>query len=576
MWRNRFTTAHWIAAFFLFAIPLTAQEASFLPSAPSANTVGSTMKESPAEWRKTLPGEVSSDEAARFQLLGLNDIRPAIIDSANYDNFGTTSSQGVNSIDSGSGIVTKYSFDDPNVASGHSSLILPSANDASAASHGVVRQVTPPQPDTRIRWRVANQESLLSIGIMHTFNLWTEAGTRDALNGPWLDDYVQSVAELRGWSDSDRFMAPYVGHPIQGSVFGFILRRNDPKYRTVQWGDGRDYYISLLRSMAYSAAWHTEWKIGPASEASIGNVMLHASPGFITLVDTPTLGALTMIAEDVADRYVIIGLENRTANRALIMLARSFLNPGRSFANMMAFKVPWERDTRIGIMRENYLLRKELVEDYKHGSGEKPFEFVRRPPDERDPEDYPKEAPIELAAYPYYEKFSDGHNCIGGGGSGAMRVNPGLQIVSEVNGCLIMGMPAYNDSADSLFYGSGIRWTPLADHRLSPFVEVLFGGRKVTYEVDNAALHDLFKEEWNDGNGTLPHYPKRSDWSTEVSQNGPSISTGGGLDVVVKRPFTFRLINVQYTHSWMQDVEMIHPQSGIRITTEAVLRIGTW
>jgi len=148
--------------------------------------------------------------------------------------------------------------------------------------------------------------------------------------------------------------------------------------------------------MAYSAVWHTEWKIGPASEASIGNVMLHASPGFITLADTPTLGVLTMLAEDAADRYLIIGLENRTANRALIMLARSFLNPGRSFANVMAFKVPWERDTRIGIMRENHVLREELIADYKHGSGEKPFEFVRRPPDTSGPETYPKEAPIEI------------------------------------------------------------------------------------------------------------------------------------------------------------------------------------
>ena len=576
MWRNRFTTAHGIAAFFLFLIPLSAQEASSLPQAPSASVVGSTLTKSPTEWRKTPSGEVTPDEAARLQLLGVNPVNPAINDSANYDNLGTTPSRMVDFVDQTSGIVTKYSFDDPNVASGHSSSSLSSANDASAASNGAIRHDTPPQPDTRIRWRVANQESLLSIGIMHTFNLWTEAGTRDALYGPWLDDYLHSVAELRGWSDSDRFMAPYVGHPIQGSVFGFILRRNDPEYRTVQFGDGRDYYISLLRSMAYSAVWHTEWKIGPASEASVGNVMLHASPGFITLADTPTLGALTMLAEDAADRYLIIGLENRTANRALIMLARSFLNPGRSFANVMAFRVPWERDTRIGIMRENYQLRKELVADYKHGTGEKPFEFVRRPPATRDPDDYPKAAPIELAAYPNYERFSDGHNCIGGGGSGAARVNPGLQIVAEVNGCLVMGMPAYNDSADSLFYGSGFRWTPLADHRLSPFVEVLFGGRKVTYEVDNAALHALLKEEWNNGNGTLPHYPKRSDWSTEVSENGPSISSGGGLDVVVKRPFTFRLINVQYTHSWMQDVEMIHPQSGIRITTEAVLRIGTW
>lgn len=125
---------------------------------------------------------------------------------------------------------------------------------------------------------------------MQAFNLGTEAGTRDALNGHWFDDYLDSVSELRGWSDSDKFMAPYVGHTIQGDIHGFTERQNDPKYRKVQFGDGRDYYISLLRSLAYSAVWHTQWKIGPISEASIGNVMLHASPGFITLTDTPTLG----------------------------------------------------------------------------------------------------------------------------------------------------------------------------------------------------------------------------------------------------------------------------------------------
>src|SRR5271157_663225 len=84
-------------------------------------------------------------------------------------------------------------------------------------------------------------------------------------------------------------------------IFGYILRQNDPKYRDVQWGDGRDYFMSLLRSMAFSAVWHTQWKIGVASEDSIGNVMLHASPGFITLVDTPTLGTVTMIGEDALD-----------------------------------------------------------------------------------------------------------------------------------------------------------------------------------------------------------------------------------------------------------------------------------
>jgi hypothetical protein len=436
----------------------------------------------------------------------------------------------------------------------------------------------PPVPNTKVRWGPANAEALLSTGIMHTFNLWTEAGTRDALYGPWAKDWLSSVGELRGWSDSDQFMAPYVGHSIQGSIFGFILRQNDPKYQDVQWGDGRDYFMSLLRSMAFSAVWHTQWKIGVASEDSIGNVMLHASPGFITLVDTPTLGTITMIGEDALDRYLIMGLENRTANRPLIALTRCFLNPGRSFANLMAFRVPWHRDTRMGIVGQNFIVRKELLADYRAGIGPKPFEFVRRPNDSSDTDPnhvYPKAAPIELAAYPNYERFS-GRNCIGGGGSGAMRFSPTLQLVAEVDGCLVMGFSHYTQSADSLFYGAGPRWTPLASRRVSPFAEVLFGGRKVTYEVDNPTLENSLLNAWNDGNGTLPHYPKRSDWSTEVSSNGPSLGAGGGVDVVVTRPFTWRLVNVQYTHSWMGGVDNIHPDNGIRITTEAVLRIGTW
>ena len=211
-------------------------------------------------------------------------------------------------------------------------------------------QKTSKDSSSHFRWMPAIGESLLYTGIMHSFDLASQAGTRDSLNGHWFQQYAHSVSELRGWSDSDAFMAPYVGHPLEGSIFGFIERQNDPRYRFVQWGDGREYWVSLLRSMAYSAVWHTQWKIGPASEASIANVMLHASPGFICLVDTPTLGFVVMLAEDAADRYLIMGLENRTTNRPLIILARSFLSPGRTFANMMAFRLPWARETRIGLL----------------------------------------------------------------------------------------------------------------------------------------------------------------------------------------------------------------------------------
>jgi len=45
---------------------------------------------------------------------------------------------------------------------------------------------------------------------------------------------------------------------------------------------------------------------------------------------------------------------------------------------------------------------------------------------------------------------------------------------------------------------------------------------------------------------------------------------------VVTRPFAWRIVNVEYTHSWMNDVGPIHPQEGLKISTQAVVRIGTW
>ena len=463
-------------------------------------------------------------------------------------------------------------------------VILP--KDASSKSsfnstNGIAPVYSKPHSESnqRFRWGPAIGESLLYTGIMHTFDLGFQAGTRDALNGHWFQHYMQSVSELRGWSDSDTFMAPYVGHPIEGSIFGFIERQNDPKYRFVQWGDGREYWVSLLRSMAYGAVWHTQWKIGPVSEASIANVMLHASPGFITLVDTPTLGFCTMLAEDAADRYLIMGLENRTSNRPIIILARSFLNPGRTFANLMAFRAPWARDTRIGLFGANYEIRKQLLDDYKNGGGEKAFPYVKKawlPAGVEFKHTYPKEAPIELNAFPYYESFLGGGSCLGGGGSGSARVNPKFQVLAEISGCLIKNMPESNYSADSLFYGGGFRWTPRAASRFSPFAQLLFGGRKVTMEILDVALRDKLLNEWNDGSGTLAHYPKRSDYSVEYSENGPSIAIGGGFDVVVTHPFAWRILNVEYTHSWMGDVGQIHPQQGLKISTQAVVRIGTW
>ena len=139
-----------------------------------------------------------------------------------------------------------------------------------------------------------------------------------------------------------------------------------------------------------------------------------------------------------------------------------------------------------------------------------------------------------------------------------------------------MHMPYSNYSADSLFYGGGLRWTPRAARRFSPYAQMMFGGRKVTMEIMNSQLRQQLLQERNDGQGSLGHYPKRSDYSFETAQNGPSIPAGGGFDLVITRPFAWRILNIEYTHSWMNDVGQIRPQEGLKIPTQAVVRIGTW
>lgn len=269
--------------------------------------------------------------------------------------------------------------------------------------------------------------------------------------------------------------------------------------------------------------------------------------------------------------------ENTTTNRLAIVFVRSFLNPGRTVSNLMAFRSPWTRENRLGMSASDKELRNQLIHEYRMEGGPKPFvyskpvrsnvEFVRT---------FPKEAPIELQAFPYFEGFLGGGVCVGGGGNGAARVNPQWQIVAEVSGCLVRNMPASNQSGDSLFYAVGPRWTPRADQKISPFAQLLIGGRRVTHEIDNTALRAELLKEWNDGSGTLPHYPTRFDWSVEHQKNGFSLAAGSGVDVVVTRAFAWRVVNVEYTHTWIGDVDMIKAQDGIRVTTGAVLRIGTW
>ena len=68
--------------------------------------------------------------------------------------------------------------------------------------------------------------------------------------------------------------------------------------------------------------------------------------GYVDLVVTPTIGTAWLVGEDAVDRYLIRKIEAKTRNQVVRAIVRTFLNPSRSFANLMRFKPTWYRDNR--------------------------------------------------------------------------------------------------------------------------------------------------------------------------------------------------------------------------------------
>lgn len=224
------------------------------------------------------------------------------------------------------------------------------AYDADATA--LVRPAPKPPPSQKFHWAPALRQSLLLLGIEHGFRLGTQRFTRkNTVEGPFFRDWSASVrGTLSQWDDHDSFWGNYVGHPIQGAVASYIQIQNDPRGIHQEFGSSSEYWKSRMRATAWSAVFSTQFELGPISEATIGNVgKRKGAGGAQDLVVTPMAGLGWTVAEDMVDRYVIRGLEQKSQNRSLRAFARSALNPSRSFANLLRRKAPWHRDTREGV-----------------------------------------------------------------------------------------------------------------------------------------------------------------------------------------------------------------------------------
>src|SRR5262249_26359724 len=149
-----------------------------------------------------------------------------------------------------------------------------SLTDASTRSSSTNGEIEPSQPTTLpeggVQWKKLMKGSLLYLGIMHSFRLATEQGTREGLGNSLVGGYFQALGAMHGWSDGDSYYENYLGHPIQGAVSGYMWAHNDLKYRSVQFGGSRDYWMSRLRAYAFAWAFSEQFEIGPISEASVG------------------------------------------------------------------------------------------------------------------------------------------------------------------------------------------------------------------------------------------------------------------------------------------------------------------
>lgn len=443
-------------------------------------------------------------------------------------------------------------------------LIEPSWTTGSAVRPSELRR-------EKINWSGLMQQSFLFLGIQQGFRLYTEEETRKRASGPFFQDYVASVSNLHGWSDGDEFYVNYVGHPMEGAVAGNIFAQNDvARYRFVQFGRNRDYWMSRVRGVAFSYLYSLQFEIGPVSEASIGNIQSHPPEvGFVDHVVTPIAGLGWMIGEDALDRYVIARIEKRVHNRYAKVLVRGWLNPARSFANMMAFKVPWHRDTRPGIFGDDpdgeavqWLLENRGTVDPGVPLG-------------RDPDAVLAPVEVNVLFEPYNYSGTGGTACYGGSGSAGFRIGQRWQALLDVGGCKLQDLDA-NRSGDSLHYLTGLRWVPGAAGRWSFGIHVLAGGEKLTHELVFPDKNAALMAEWKAQGSNTKTKPDVVDYTATSDITGFSMRGGVGLDYRINAALQLRVVGLEYGHSWLPRLDGRDYSNSFGISTGLILCLGTW
>jgi len=154
---------------------------------------------------------------------------------------------------------------------------------------------------------------------------------------------------------------------------------------------------------------------------------------------------------------------------------------------------------------------------------------------------------FEVTGNYQYVRFNPGNgasgvNCQGGSGSGAVYLTASIGIVGEFGACKVTGLPS-GANAHAMDYLFGPKVYFHAHGRVSPFVQALFGGERLS-----AGLSGV-------GSGSTSAF---------------ATALGGGADVALSRHVTLRALQVDYLYTHFSGAS----QNNFRLQSGIVWRIG--
>lgn len=234
---------------------------------------------------------------------------------------------------------------------------------------GTVEGVDDSEPGSqRYNVRMMLWESLAFMASEDAFRFLTDANLRRlTADKPYWHDYIASMQQwnMRRWWDGDDFLVDDIGHPMQGGVASFIEIQNSPRQRDLRLSNSKEYWRSRFLGMMWATVFSTQQKIGPLGEAALGSdggityplncefpcttyvpgvTKYTNNTGWTDFIITPVVGSVWVVLEDFVDLKVSDRLQDRYGNRLWVDIVRGAINPCRTMANAMRWRMPSYRD----------------------------------------------------------------------------------------------------------------------------------------------------------------------------------------------------------------------------------------